>query len=93
MGLDIAPRSIFGKPEMPDLSAFVPETGPRCRATDGPSAPGADGVDDGNGGANATFDVEIGIIQDVGVRGRLQRRGGAIAVAFVALEDALRAAW
>jgi len=72
MGVDIAPRANFGKPEMPDLWAFRagrrPTTPSRNRAD---LTPGADGLDDGDGGANAAFDVEIGVIQDVGVLGGL----------------------
>src|SRR5258707_11629693 len=47
----------------------------------------ADRLDDRNGGANAAFDIEIGIIQDMRVGGRLQRGRRAIFVPLVALED------
>ena len=54
-GVDIAPRGIFGKPEMPDLRAL--QAGAGRESGSGPL--GADGLDDRDGGTNAAFDVEI----------------------------------
>src|SRR3977135_974082 len=47
----------------------------------------ADGFDDSDGGADAAFDIEIGIIQDMRVGGRLQGGRGAVFVPLIALED------
>jgi hypothetical protein len=83
-----SPKGHFRQAEMPRFTGiWGPDEAPPRRSTIGPSPPGADGLDDGDGGADAAFDVEIGIIQGVGVGGRLQRRGSAIPVALVAFED------
>src|SRR5256885_15245072 len=48
---------------------------------------GADSLDDRDGRANAGFDVEIGIIQNVSFGGRLQGGRRAIPVTLVAPEN------
>jgi hypothetical protein len=62
IGVDIAPRAIFGKPEMPDFRAFKadgrdvrfePEYFSEALTS------GAEGLDDRDGGLNAAFDVQI----------------------------------
>src|SRR3954464_4618627 len=50
-------------------------------------APGADSFHDRDGGADAAFDIEIGIIQDMRVGGRLQGGRGAVFVPLIALEN------
>src|SRR6266849_20389 len=61
------------------------------RRTDRSCAPrlklSADRFHDSDGGANAAFDVEIGIIQDMRVGGRLQGGRRAIFVPLIALKD------
>src|SRR5712671_418659 len=52
-----------------------------------PPAPGADRLDDRDGGANAGLDIEIRVIQRVRVRRRFQGRACAVPVALIAFED------
>ena len=50
----------------------------------------SNGLDNVDGGPDAGFYIQIGIIKQVSIRGRFQRRNCTIAVAFVAFEDVLQ---
>src|SRR5471030_3242852 len=47
----------------------------------------SDGLDNVDGGPDAAFYIQMRVIQQVRIRSGFQGRGGAILVAFVALED------
>ena len=79
-GADIALQAAFSKQEMPHFAGFSAQKAAI-------SAPGAHLFDDGDGGADAGLDIEVGIVQRVGVGGRAQRRDRPVLVALVTLED------
>ena len=66
-GADIAPEPPFGKQELPHLRELLGRLSPLHASA---SAPGAHRLDDGDCGLDPGLDVEIGIVQGVGVRGR-----------------------
>lgn len=67
---DIAPGAVPGKWKCPIYAARRPFWTP-VKGYPQRLPRGADGLDDGDGGTNAALDIEIRIIQDVGVCGRL----------------------
>src|SRR3979411_1675206 len=64
-------------------AGFPPMTAPGSN----PLPARSDGLDNVDGGPDAAFYIQIGVIEQVSIRCRFLRRCGPVLVAFVALED------